>query len=59
MAKSHSQKQNKDLSQEEGIIIIKNVTATVTDNFHKQMHLREFYEELNPVLTLARYKMIA
>ena len=49
MAKNHSQEQNKDLSQEEGIIIIINVTSNAMDNFHKQMHLREFYKELNPV----------
>lgn len=59
MAKTHSQEQNEDFSQEGGIIIIINVTSNATDNFHKQMHLREFYKELNPVLMLSRCKMIA
>lgn len=59
MAKSHSQEQNKDLSQEEGTVTIINATANATDKFHKQIYLKEFYKELNLVLIISRCKTIA
>lgn len=37
MAKSHSQEQNKDLSQEEGTVTIINAVSSATDKFHKQI----------------------
>jgi len=59
MAKSHTQEQNKDLSQEEGFVSIINATSSATDKFHKQIRLKEFYRELNLVLIISRCKIIA
>lgn len=41
MAKKHSQEQNKGLSQEEGIIIIINITSNATDNLLPQTNAFE------------------